>query len=56
MPKIIVKSGYMKSGTTRSAYVKYIATRDGVEINYQSSGHLQATKKHDALIKQLLDD
>lgn len=56
LPKIIVKSGYMKSGTTRSAYVKYIATRDGVENNYQSNGHLQATKKQDALIKQLLDD
>ena len=32
MPKLIQKSGYIKSGGGAKNYMSYIATRDGVEI------------------------
>jgi TPR repeat protein len=56
LPRIIVKSGHIKNGTHRSTYLKYIATRDGVEIHTSSNGHLKATKKQQTLIEQLLED
>lgn len=56
MPRIIVKSGYMKKGSDASKYLKYIATRDGVQLSNTSSGHKAATQKQKELIGRLLHD
>ncbi|MGX8850584.1 MobP3 family relaxase [Amedibacillus sp. YH-ame10] len=56
MPRIIVKTNYMKSKTHKEYYVKYIATRDGVEKMQMSHGDKPATPKQRELIKHLLDD
>lgn len=52
MSKLIQKSGYIKAGRAKR-YMKYIATREGVEI-IQSDGPV--TKKQKELIANLLRD
>ncbi len=55
MPKIIVTSRYMKSGSHSHIgnYVKYIATREGVEV---SEKNISSTKNQEELIAKLLND
>lgn len=55
MPKIIVTSRYMKSGAHSHIgnYVKYIATREGVEV---SEKNISSTKNQERLIQKLLKD
>jgi len=52
MSKLIQKSGYIKNGNA-GGYMKYIATREGVE---RLHGNGQATAGQKKLIQQLLDD
>lgn len=58
MPKIIFTSRYMKDAqaTQLANYVKYIATRDGVEKIDESKRELPATVAQKKLIAQLLKD
>lgn len=56
MPRIIVKSSYMKGRVHKEYYVKYIATRDGVEKIQMSYGDKLATKKQKELIEKLMFD
>ncbi len=56
MPRIILKSGYIKKGGDASKYLKYIATRDGVQISNDSFGDKVATEKQRKLIESLLKD
>ena len=53
MARLIVKSPYIKAGGKRSAggYVKYIATREGVEIAKGTSRHLPATTEQQQMIE-----
>ena len=55
MPKIIVTSRYMKSGSHSPIgnYVKYIATREGVEV---SEKNIFSTKNQEKLIAKLLNN
>lgn len=55
MPKIIVTSRYMKSGSHSHIgnYVKYIATREGVEV---AEKNISSTKSQEELIAKLLND
>ena len=55
MPKIIVTSRYMKSGSHSHIgnYMKYIATREGVSV---SKKNISTTKKQERLIQKLLND
>lgn len=55
MPKIIVTSRYMKSGSHSHIgnYVKYIATREGVSV---AEKNISSTKKQERLIQKLLND
>jgi len=41
MSKLIVKSPYIKSGGKANGYMKYIATRDGVEILPAADGYMR---------------
>ena len=52
MARLIVKSPYIKAGGKRSAggYVKYIATREGVERAEDTSRHLPATTEQRQMI------
>ena len=52
MSRLIQKSGYIKNGNA-GGYMKYIATREGVE---RLHGNGQATAGQKKLIQQLLDD
>ena len=60
MARIIMKSPYLKPNSGgrkhRGNYAKYIATREGVEIAEDTTKHLHATVKQEALIRQLLKD
>lgn len=61
MPRIIFKCPYIKPGTGgaaahRSRYVRYAATRDGVEKLTPSKADLPATKKQQAMVERLLRD
>ena len=58
MPKIIVTSRYLKSGSSKnlSNYVKYIATREGSVVVKENSGSIPATPKQHALISKLLTE
>ena len=61
MPRIIFKCPYLKPGTERAAahlgnYVRYVATRDGVEKLTPDKAALPATKKQQAMVEQLLRD
>lgn len=51
-----MKSGYMKKGGDASNYLKYIASRDGVQISNNSFGDKEATVKQKKLIESLLKD
>lgn len=55
MPKIIVTSRYMKSGSHSHIgnYVKYIATREGAAV---SEKNISSTKNQNELIAKLLND
>lgn len=55
MPKIIVTSRYMKSGSHSHIgnYVKYIATREGVSV---AEKNISSTKNQEQLIQKLLKD
>ncbi len=56
MARLIVKSPYIKAGGKRSAggYVKYIATREGVEIAKDTSRHLPATTEQQQMIDRTI--
>ena len=56
MARLIVKSPYIKAGSKRSAggYVKYIATREGVEKAADTSRHLAATAEQQQMIERAL--
>ncbi len=56
MPRIIVKSGYLKSGKHREFYTKYMATREGAEIINKSFGQAEATAKQKEMIEAMLKD
>ena len=61
MPRLILKSPYLKPGQKKSpgGYLKYIATREGVEMAEDTSRHLPATteqkKQIDMLVKKYPD-
>lgn len=56
MPKIIVTSRYLKSGSSKnlSNYVKYIATRKGSVSVGMNNGNAPATQKQQEFISELL--
>ena len=56
MAQLIVKSPYIKAGGKRSAggYVKYIATREGVEMAEDTSRHLPATTEQQQMINRAI--
>ncbi len=56
MARLIVKSPYIKAGGKRSAggYVKYIATREGVERAEDTSRHLPATAEQRQMIERAI--
>ncbi len=61
MPRIIFKCPYIKPGTEKAAvhlnnYVRYVATRDGVEKLTPDKAGLPATKKQQAMVERLLRD
>ena len=61
MPRIIFKCPYIKPGTGKAAahlnnYVRYVATRDGVEKLAPDKAALPATKKQRAMVERLLRD
>lgn len=61
MPRIIFKCPYIKPGANSTAshrahYVRYDATRDGVELITPNRAGLPATKKQRAMVEQLLRD
>ena len=57
MPRIIVTSRYLKSGTsaTRGNLVKYIATRETVEMYTPSQRGLPATNSQHELVEKLIE-
>ena len=58
MARLVMKSPYLKPNkqTSIKRYVKYIATREGVEILDNSKNNLPATVAQQRFIKQLLRD
>lgn len=56
IPKIIVKTKYLKNQRHKEYYLNYIATRDGVEKFQMSHGDKPVTKKQQELIENLLKD
>lgn len=56
MPRLILKSPYLKPGRKKSpgGYLKYIATREGVEMAEDASRHLPATAEQKKQIEKLL--
>ena len=58
MPKLIVTSRYLKSGSKKNLenYVKYIATREGSVPITRITGQAPATKNQQELISSLLND
>ena len=52
MPKLVQKCGYIKSGSG-AGYMKYIATREGVE---KLHGRGEPTEAQKCLIQKLLRD
>ena len=56
MPRLILKSPYLKPGRKKSpgGYLKYIATREGVEMAEDTSRHLPATVEQQKQIAKLL--
>ena len=45
MAKLITKFKFIKPGNKAGSYLKYIATREGVDKNDDSKKHLTAAKK-----------
>jgi len=56
MAKLIFKCRYLKSGSGAAGYLKYFATRDGVEKNNGEWAQLLVTEAQQKLIRQLLKD
>jgi hypothetical protein len=59
MARLIFKCPYLKSGGTavrRENYVRYIATRDGVEFVSDNKAQLPATANQKEFIQNLLKD
>lgn len=58
MPKLIVTSRYLKSGSKKKLanYVKYIATREGSVPTTTNNETAPATKNQQELISSLLND
>ena len=61
MPRIIFKCPYIKPGTGGAAvhlgnYVRYAATRDGVEKLTPDQANLPATKKQQAMVERIVRD
>ena len=60
MARIIMKSPYLKpngkAGKHAGNYVRYIATREGVAMAEDTEKHLPASRKQEALLKQILKD
>ena len=56
IPRIIVKTGYIKGKVHKEYYVQYIATREGVEKYKSDHGDKPATTKQKELISQLMKD
>ena len=59
MPKLILKSPYLKSNkasVSRGGYLRYIATRQGVELIPKDAAQRSASCKQKALIQKLLKD
>lgn len=61
MPRIIFKCPYIKPGTGgaaahRSRYVRYVATREGVEKLTPDKADLPATKKQQAMVERIVRD
>ena len=56
MARLILKSPYLKPGGKKSpgGYLKYIATRKGVEMAEDTSRHLPATAEQQKQIKALI--
>ena len=56
MARLILKSPYLKPGGKKSpgGYLKYIATREGVEMAEDTSRHLPATAEQQEQIAKLL--
>ena len=56
MPRLILKSPYLKPGRKKSpgGYLKYIATREGVEMAEDTSRHLPATAEQKKQVEKLL--
>ena len=56
MARLILKSPYLKPGGAKSpgGYLKYIATREGVEMAEDTSRHLPATAEQQKQIKSLI--
>ena len=56
MARLILKSPYLKPGDKKSpgGYLKYIATREGVEMAEDTSSHLPATAEQQRQITKLL--
>ena len=53
MVKLVQKSGYIKSGKA-SGYMRYIATREGVEKVASTTSSLPATDRQKSLIADIL--
>ena len=58
MPKLIVTSRYLKSGSKKnlSNYVKYIASREGAVTADNKVSNSHATEAQQTLIKQMLNE
>ena len=56
MPRLILKSPYLKPGRKKSpgGYLKYIATREGVEMAEDTSRHLPSTAEQQKQVEKLL--
>lgn len=56
MAKLVTKFKFIKPGKKAGGYLKYIATREGVDKIDDSKKHLPASKKQKDLIKKILRD
>ena len=56
MPRLILKSPYIKPGGGAGDYLWYIATREGVDFIPQARRDLPATRKQQQLIRRVLAD
>ncbi|MFI3228464.1 MAG: MobP3 family relaxase [Clostridia bacterium] len=56
MAKLIIKNGYIKSKNNSAGFVKYIATRDGVQKVILKDENAIATKSQQELIENIIKD